>query len=557
MDRLSAGLEIGPDGREVGIVTRHKEHELRTAAPMVPSDIPPLPPMEQWFTVTNGTDLQTAINEHRVLYFPTGTYRANAPLALKPDTVLIGLHCTPDHGQRDRLAQGRVEHHQRPGLQCRCAGPNILWQSGEKSVMDDIAFSGGGFGGGFGRGGGGGGAAAAASQRHTCWSTTAAAASSAMSGWKAATSPPALRVENTSTPGKIYQLSNEHHGRVEVVFRNVQNWEIHCLQTEEESGNQSTYSLDIQDCQNLLFANTYMYRVSRTVNPKTYATQVRNSDNIIFDNMHVFSQTRIPFDNAVLEEGSGVTVRADNFTHLVVSKAMKKGNPLPLPAAFAKGAKLETLATNFSNATSLTSDDKSRIYFTDAVNGKIYRWNDADKKAEVLATITGANQPQVMGFVKPSTLLIAAFAPGARQVGAIGTVNIISGELQQLTEIAEPKPGTALLLPVGTAQPHGHHAGIYGTPRLAVSQRQQHLHHQRHHKRAPRLFLRDQLQRGPHGRRHRTADHAKLTDGRRRTRPELLHDLRGRLPHLGRDPRQEFETHGEIVCRPRREFRRH
>jgi len=51
--------------------------------------------------------------------------------------------------------------------------------------------------------------------------------------------------------------------------------------------------------------------------------------------------------------------------------------------------------------------------------------------------------------VKPSTLLLAAFAPGARQVGAVGTVNIISGELTQLTETAEMKPGTALLLPVG------------------------------------------------------------------------------------------------------------
>ena len=44
--------------------------------------------------MTNGADLQAAINEHRVLYFPMGTYRANAPLMLKPDTVLIGLHCT-------------------------------------------------------------------------------------------------------------------------------------------------------------------------------------------------------------------------------------------------------------------------------------------------------------------------------------------------------------------------------------------------------------------------------------------------------------------------------
>ena len=128
---------------------------------------------------------------------------------------------------------------------------------------------------------------------------------------------------------------------------------------------------------------------------------------------------------------------------------MKKGKPLPLPRVFAKGAKLEKLATDFTNATSLTADDNGRIYFADAVNGRIYRWNDAGKKAEVLATITGDNQPQVMGFVKPSSLLVAAFAPGARQVGAIGTVNIISGQLQQITEVAEPKPSTALLLPVG------------------------------------------------------------------------------------------------------------
>ena len=440
VDKLSAGLEIGPDGREAGIVTRHTERALPTAAPVVPSDIPSLPPMEQWFTVTNGTDLQTAINEHRALYFPMGNYRANAPLILKSDTVLIGLHCTrttissivsPWDGSN--IVSGL-------GFSPVAGAPNILWQSGANSVLDDIAFSGGG--GGRGRGGAGGQAAS--------YLVVTNGGGIIRNVWiEGGGLPTGLRVEDTSTPGRIYQLSNEHHGRVEVVFRNVQNWEINCLQTEEESGNQGTYSLDIQDCKNLLFANTYMYRVSRTVNPKTYAMQIRNSDNIVFDNMHIFSQTRLPFDNAVLEENSGVTVRANNFTHLVVSKSMKQGDALPLPGVFAKDSKLETLATNFSNATSLTADANGRVYFTDAVNNRIYRWNDADKKAEVLATISGQNQPQVMGFVKPSTLLVAAFAPGARQVGAIGTVDINGGQLQLVSETADLKPGTALLLPVG------------------------------------------------------------------------------------------------------------
>jgi hypothetical protein len=470
VDNLSAGLEIGVDGREAGIVTRHKEHALRAPAPIVPSDIPPLPPMEQWFTVTNGADLQAAVNEHRVLYFPMGTYRTNAPLMLKSDTVLIGLHCTRTTVSAIVSPIGGSNIVSGLGFSSVGQSPNILWQSGEKSVMDDIAFGGGGFGGGFGRGRGAPGspgttgATNAASGRGPRGGPGAGAGSESVpyllvnnngggvirNVWvEGGGRSTGLRVEDTSTPGKIYQLSNEHHGRVEVVFRNARNWEIHCLQTEEEAGNQGTYALDIQDCQNLLFANTYMYRVSRTANPKTYAIQIRNSDNIVFDDMHVFSQTRLPFDNTVLEEGSGVNVRANNFTHLVVNKAMKKGKALSLPAAFARKAKLEKLAGDFGNATSLTSDDQGHIYFTDAANRRIYRWNDSTNQAGVLAETSGQLQPQVMGFVKPSTLLIAAFAPGARQVGGIYSLDVNGGDLQPVGETALPTPGTALLLPVG------------------------------------------------------------------------------------------------------------
>jgi len=453
VDRLSAGLEIGSDGREVGIVTRHTKRALQAPAPVVPSDIPPLPPMDQWFTVSSDTDLQAAIDEHRVLYFPMGNYRADAPLNLKPDTVLIGLHCTRTTLSSIVTPHGGSNLVSGLGFSSVGQSPNILWMSGEKSVMDDIAFSRGGFGfghgrGGFGRGRGGRGTAGGEAPPYLVVKNGGGGV--IRNVWVEGGAPPSgLRVEDTSTPGQIFQLSNEHHSRVEVVFHNVQNWEINCLQTEEESGQQNTYALDIENCQNLLFANTYMYRVSRTIRPKDYAVLIRNSDKIVFDNVHIFSQTRLPFDNAVLEEGSGVAVRANNFTHLVVDKSMKKGDPLPLPAAFARDAKPEKLAAGFSNATSLTADDAGRIYFTDAANSKIYRWNDADKKAEVLAETPSQPQPQVMGFVKPSTLLVAAFAQGARQVGGIYSVNTLSGKLESVTETAEPKPGTALLLPVG------------------------------------------------------------------------------------------------------------
>ena len=38
--------------------------------------------------------IQKAIEEHHVLYFPSGHYIVRDTLALKPDTVLIGLHPT-------------------------------------------------------------------------------------------------------------------------------------------------------------------------------------------------------------------------------------------------------------------------------------------------------------------------------------------------------------------------------------------------------------------------------------------------------------------------------
>ena len=167
-----------------------------------------------------------------------------------------------------------------------------------------------------------------------------------------------LRVENTSTPSVIYQLSNEHHMHVEVQFHNAQNWMVYALQTEEENpAGADAIALEIQDSQHLTFANTYMYRVSRNVLPKTYAITVRNSSDINFDNIKVFSQTRMAFDNSVFDETSGVVVRAHDLTHFAVEKGMQTPTPLPLPDVFAKDAKLEKLADGFSNASSLASDD--------------------------------------------------------------------------------------------------------------------------------------------------------------------------------------------------------
>ncbi len=259
-----------------------------------------------------------------------------------------------------------------------------------------------------------------------------------------------LRVQNTSTKGIIYQISVEHHLRVEAEFHNVKNWDILALQTEEENpAGADAYSTDIQDSSDLLFANTYIYRVSRNIRSKPYAIIARRSSNIALQNVKVFSQTRLAFDNTVLEEGGGVTVRPNFFTSFTINPNLKPGAPLALPAVFERGAKIEKLATGFSNASGLAVDNQGTVYFTDAAENKILRWDAAGKKADVLATTSGP-QPQVLGFVPPSHLLAVAMTarPAARAVYHLDLSQPGSGATT-LTETAEMLPGTSLLLPVG------------------------------------------------------------------------------------------------------------
>ncbi len=533
MDRFTLGLEIGEDGRERGIALRHQEHALTQAPQAVASDIPALPPMSEWVNVrtldvkgdgqTDDTAaLKAAIEKHKALYFPMGSYRVSSSIELKPDTVLIALHpgntsinlangAAGFEGEGDPVGVivapkgGKnivVSMSVGQGGNSRAAA--VVWMAGMNSLLDDVSFSGGGggFGGGFGgfgraggpsrgdangvgRGGPGGfgrgagmglgrGDANAAGRGGPGGMGRGDAGGFGRGGrggagggpigpdllikdggggifrgnWPHATSSRVggLRIENTSAPGKIYQMSVEHHNIVEAQFHNVQNWEFYAVQTEEENpAGHRANAMEIRDCRNLLFANTYMYRVSRTTLPTTYGILVRNSDDIRFENMKVFSQTRLAFDNAVRDEDSGVTVRAQFFTNFVVKKGMKAPAPAAVPTVFEKGAKVEKLAGDFSNASGLTVDDAGRLFFTDAAELKIYRWNEAAKKAEQIAMTPQRQQPMVMGFVKPSTLLIVAYER------AVYSLNVAESNStpQLVTGTAEKQPDTVLLLPVG------------------------------------------------------------------------------------------------------------
>ncbi|MGC2299372.1 MAG: glycosyl hydrolase family 28-related protein [Acidobacteriaceae bacterium] len=479
-DRFTLGLEIGPDGREQGIVLRHHERPMDRSAVAVPSDIPALPPMRSWFNVRQigakgdgGTDdtavLQQAIDAHQALFFPSGFYRLTSSLRLHANTALIGfspfttqliLSDNDPHFQGDGPAN--------PLLIAPRGGTNIVfgigfatgnanpraagveWLAGEKSMLDDVDFWRGHSefvralepaaplplprsqqppmqldaqhpslwvhdgGGGILRG---------------IWS-------------HGGTAKAGLLIENTTTPGAIYQFSCEHHMRDEVRIDHVANWKIYDLQTEEENPEGAdAVAVELDSVHNVLFANTYMYRVSRNVTPKLYAVVAHDSSGVDFDNVKVFSQTRLAFDNSIFDQGSAVEVRAHHFVHFALASSVRLGTPLPLPAAFAPGATLERVATGFSNASGLAADAAGTVYFTDAAKHAIYRYDPEKKQAEILAHTD--QSPMTLGFVSPSTLL------AVNNEKSVSTVQIDTGIVSQITGTDAPKPGTVLLLPVG------------------------------------------------------------------------------------------------------------
>src|SRR5579872_3629438 len=101
VNEFNYGLIIPAEGK-MGTMGQRFEavalHDL--PAPLSPA-IPPLPPTNEWTNVHDlgvkgdGTTddtaaIRKAVQEHRVLYFPSGHYVVSDTIALKPDTVLIG-----------------------------------------------------------------------------------------------------------------------------------------------------------------------------------------------------------------------------------------------------------------------------------------------------------------------------------------------------------------------------------------------------------------------------------------------------------------------------------
>jgi len=408
--------------------------------------LPALPPQAEWVNVhdlgvkgdfaTDDTDaLQKAIDAHRVLYFPMGFYLVTDTLKLRPDTVLIGMHANltqivlPDNAPgyagvgapKPLIETAKGGDTILTGLGLFTGGVNprataLLWKAGAGSLVDDVKMQ-GGHGTGYPEGkyletfdprnrldG----------QYPSLWVTDGGGGTFADIWTPDTFAQAGFYVSNTKTPGHVYELSNEHHVRSEIVLDHVENWEFLAPQTEEEAReSQDTVSLDIRNSRNILFANYHAYRVTRTVKPAATAVRLINSSDIRFRNVHVNAESgfafcdvngcgtylrasKYPFENAIQDWTRKLSLREREFAVLDVP-----ANPVAPPPY--QGPPVEKLEDGFYSIAGAAVDAKGKLYFVDRKFQTIYGWS---KEEGLTIARDNALDPVNLAFDRSGNLLV-------------------------------------------------------------------------------------------------------------------------------------------------------
>ena len=256
-----------------------------------------------------------------------------------------------------------------------------------------------------------------------------------------------MLVSNTTTSGRVYQMSSEHHVRYEVQLHNVSNWELHALQTEEERGESGfALPLEIRDSRHITISNFHIYRVISSDQPFPWAVKLTNSTDIRFRNVHQYSNSKVAFDTTVFDDGLSVGLRQREFAWLDVS-----GRATPRPAAspsrvIEAGARVELLAKGLHNISGGAVDPKGDFYFVDARPQRIHRWSASERR---LVTVADAPlQPVNLAFDAAGDLLVVSYA-GNGAVYALKPGKEDAEPTLITPQAATARPGLTVILPVG------------------------------------------------------------------------------------------------------------
>ncbi len=400
-------------------------------------EIPPLPKDKKWMNLKklgakgNGIDddtqiLKEAISKYDVIYFPTGRYKVKESIRLKENTILIGLNpITTQIVLEEKLPEFSKEGSPLAVLETPAGGRNIVtglgvdpglynnravavkWMAGSKSLMNDVRLLGG-----HGTYTASGKYVPVYNEFRTgdplkdwdwdkqYWSLwiTNGGGGIFKDIWTPNTYATAgLYISETSTQGKIYAVSVEHHVRNEVIIKKVSNWEIFALQMEEESAESpEALPLRIENSSNLLFANLYLYRVIRMKTPYPYGIIINNSKDLEFRGIHVYSPTIFPYENTIYDANKNISVREREIARLVI-----KGSE-----SLKEKYEVDKLAGGFEFITGLALDKKGDIYFTDSRFKRIYKLSVNES---ILSTVRDLTfEPLALAFDKNGNLIITS-----------------------------------------------------------------------------------------------------------------------------------------------------
>lgn len=390
--------------------------------------IPDLPHMDTWVNVkdfgalgdgkTDDTQaIKEAIARHKNVYLPTGWYRITETLKLNKGNALIGMHpyatqLLLDESEADFSGFGSPV----PLLESSEGGDDIIngigintggynnravgvkWMAGENSMINDVKFVGGHgnmekpgqpFPTGrpvqnisspsepvYARGMD----LAWDNQYWSLWVTNNGGGI-LKDIWTANTYASAgLYISNTSTPGKIYAMSIEHHVRQEARLNNVANWNFYAFQFEEEGREgKNALTLNIADCKDLMFANFWMYRTIRVNTPRPWGVKVSNSHRIEFRNMRSWTQVLQLPERTIFDMDKNLIVYPGDFAKMTIT-GNEKTNSNENPNSIA-----EKLGFGYEFATGAVSDSEGNVYFCENQQKRVYRWSAETNTISVYA----------------------------------------------------------------------------------------------------------------------------------------------------------------------------
>lgn len=430
------------DNREAEHREIRKINSLTQLPSMPASDIPAIPPMENWVSVaeygakgdgvTDDTGaLQKALNQEKILYFPQGIYRVTDTLYMKRDCYLYGLSpittqivivddtsAFAGFGTPKAIletATGGFAYINGIGIDTAGKNPRaagVKWMADETSYMNDVKFVGGhGLMFRDGRNAYGylynpGRTADYNPDRIWDYQYSSLWITNGGGGvfkdvWSASPYAEAgIAITNTETRGKMYAISLEHHVRNEIKLHSVKNWSFYAMQTEEEKAEgMECLPLELVSCENITFANLYMFRVVAVDRPYETGIRLWECKDIQLLNVHNKAQMQYIFTLTLQDETTGFYGKSPEYARLLLDGGGRGAKAERLEAGY------EVLAEGNLFAQGATFDEDGNLYWCDKSRKRIYKYDN--KKGSTIPFYDIHFMPSALAVDKAGHLLVA------------------------------------------------------------------------------------------------------------------------------------------------------